>query len=167
MTTPPMSAEPLRELAASPRFWLAALGATILALVVLGAPSGIVPNPIFIRTIDTRLSDVVVWLITAPLIGLTLATYFVRPHTGGHSDSLTTQLTLGGFVAFFAIACPVCNKIVLLAIGMSGALNVFAPLQPILGVISVVLLAATLAWRLRQIARGCVRCVAVTETGSR
>lgn len=65
---------------------------------------------------------------------------------------------VGALAAYFAIACPVCNKIVLFALGLSGALNVFAPLQPIIGIASVALLTGTLGWRLRQVARGCARC---------
>jgi hypothetical protein len=148
----------MRELASAPRFWLAAPVATLAALVVLGLPSGILPNPVFIRTLPTQPADVAVWLITAPLIGFTLATYVVRPHAAGHGDGGGARLGLGGLTAYFAIACPVCNKIVLLALGVSGALDVYAPLQPIIGVASVALLTGTLAWRLRQLARGCSRC---------
>ncbi len=148
----------LREVAASPRFWLAAIAATLTALVVLGVPSGILANPVFVRTVATRSTDVAVWLISSPLIGLIVATYLVRPHPVDHPDRARTQLGAGALVAYFAIACPVCNKIVLLALGVSGALNVFAPLQPIIGVASVALLSGTLAWRMRQIGRGCSRC---------
>ncbi len=154
---------PLRQMLGNARFWLAAAAITLLALVVLGAPAGIMPNPFFIRTIPTRFSDVLFLLLSAPLIGLTLATYVVRPHAAGHADRGTTRVGLGGLVAYFAIACPVCNKIVLVALGVSGALNVYAPLQPIIGVISTVLLGATLVWRLRQVQRGCVRCATTSR----
>jgi hypothetical protein len=60
----------------------------------------------------------------------------------------------GGFAAFLAIGCPVCNKAALVLLGWSGALSIWAPLQPIVGVASLGLLAATLAWRLRLRARG-------------
>ncbi len=60
----------------------------------------------------------------------------------------------GGFAAFLAIGCPVCNKIALVLLGTSGALTVWAPLQPVIGALSLVLLAGTLAWRLRLRARG-------------
>ena len=40
----------------------------------------------------------------------------------------------------FAISCPVCNKLVVLALGTSGALTYFAPIQPLLGFLSVGLL---------------------------
>jgi hypothetical protein len=58
--------------------------------------------------------------------------------------------TVAGFGAFLAIGCPVCNKLALVLLGTSGALTIWAPLQPILGAASLVLLAATLAWRFRS-----------------
>ncbi|MEZ5295782.1 MAG: hypothetical protein R2697_05770 [Ilumatobacteraceae bacterium] len=48
---------------------------------------------------------------------------------------------LGGLISFFAVGCPTCNKVVLLALGTTGALDWFAPAQPILAVLSIVLLA--------------------------
>ena len=49
----------------------------------------------------------------------------------------------------FAIGCPICNKLVVALVGASGALNYWAPLQPLLGLASVAFLPATLAVRLR------------------
>jgi hypothetical protein len=144
--------------ARTPRFWLAALGGTALTLLVLGLPSAIIPNPVFGRTVPVRASDVAIWLASAPLFGLILATYAVRPHSSDHARGEEVRLGLGGLAVFFAIGCPVCNKLVLLALGTSGALSVFAPIQPIIGVVSLAFLVATLAYRLRQVARGCDRC---------
>ncbi len=36
------------------------------------------------------------------------------------------------YPAVFAIGCPVCNKLVVLALGFSGALAYFEPIQPAL-----------------------------------
>lgn len=55
---------------------------------------------------------------------------------------------IGTFGAWFAIGCPVCNKLALLALGYSGAMTYFAPMQPWLAGISVVLLAVGLVVRL-------------------
>lgn len=60
----------------------------------------------------------------------------------------------GGLGAFLAIGCPVCNKVALVLLGASGALSIWAPLQPLLGLVSVALLAGALAWRLRMRALG-------------
>jgi hypothetical protein len=51
--------------------------------------------------------------------------------------------------AVFAVGCPICNKIVVGLLGVSGALGVWAPLQPALAVVSLAVLAAAvvLCWR--------------------
>ena len=61
----------------------------------------------------------------------------------------TTVGAIAGVGAFLAIGCPVCNKIALVLLGTSGALTVFGPLQPLIGVASLLLLVVTLAWRMR------------------
>jgi hypothetical protein len=65
-----------------------------------------------------------------------------------------TMGTVASFGAFLAIGCPVCNKIALVLLGTSGALTIFAPLQPIIGATSLALLTGTLAWRFRLRTRG-------------
>ncbi len=160
----PLSAAPLGALLRSPRFWLAAAGGALLSLLVLGLPSAIIPNPVFGRMVATRPSDVAIWLAAAPLFGMTLATYAVRPHRSDHARGEELRLGAGGLAVFFAIGCPVCNKLVLVALGTTGALTVFAPIQPIIGIVSLGFLVATLGYRLRQVARGCERCSLVSET---
>ncbi len=145
------------------RFWLVAGLATAGSLLVLGVPTAVIPNPFFIRMTPTEAFNIVVWLISAPLIGLLIATY-VRPptHASGHEmrEPGAGRATIGGIAAYLAIGCPICNKVVVAALGVSGALSVFAPLQPIIGAGSLALLGATLAWRLRDRARRCERCAA-------
>lgn len=157
--------------------WAAAwTGASLLAF---GLVSAILPNPVFGRQIPPEPFAIAVWLASGPLMGLVAATYAspsrspgatVAPTLlggpasipggapAGEADSAptrqgTTLGTIAGFGAFLAIGCPVCNKIALLLLGTSGALTIYAPLQPVLGVLSLALLAGTLAWRLRLRAR--------------
>ena len=73
----------------------------------------------------------------------------------GGRDLGSSGFTLGGIATFFAVGCSICNKIVLLALGTSGALNVYAPIQPLIGMASLVILAATVRWSLRRRAQGC------------
>ena len=144
------------------RFWVVAILATAGSLVLLGVPTAVIPNPLFVRMTPTEVSNLAVWLGSAPLIGLLVASY-VRPptHSGSHAgtDAGAGRATLGGIAAYLAIGCPICNKIVVTALGVSGALNYFAPLQPVIGAASLALLGGTLAWRLRDRARRCERCV--------
>lgn len=57
--------------------------------------------------------------------------------------------SVGGLLGFLAVGCPVCNKLVVVALGTTGALSWFAPIQPVLAVASVVVLAIALRTRLR------------------
>ncbi len=61
---------------------------------------------------------------------------------------------VGGLLGFLAVGCPVCNKIALLALGYTGALQWFAPLQPWLAVAGIALLAYALSRRLATEATG-------------
>lgn len=143
------------------RYWLVAGLGTVGALVLLGVPTAVIPNPFFVRMTPTEGFNVLVWLASAPLIGLLIATYVPPPeHSAGHAGAErgTSRATVGGVAAYLAIGCPVCNKVIVATLGVSGALNIFAPLQPLIGVGSLVLLGGTLAWRLRDRARRCARC---------
>ena len=55
----------------------------------------------------------------------------------------------GTVLGWFAVGCPVCNKLALLALGYSGALTWFAPVQAYLAVAAVGLLGVALVRRLR------------------
>src|SRR5699024_3813475 len=54
-----------------------------------------------------------------------------------------------GILAWFAVGCPVCNKIALIALGYTGALTWFAPLQPYFAGIALVLSVIAVVWLLR------------------
>lgn len=87
---------------------------------------------------------------TAALAGLVLATYVRAPSAlAAPNPSGPRRLGwLGGFLSFMAVGCPVCNKAVLLLLGTSGALSYWAPLQPMVAIASVVLLAEAALRRL-------------------
>lgn len=144
------------------RFAATSVTGMLLALLLLGLPTAIVPNPLFARMTPTEGFNIAVWLASAPLLGLILATYVAPPrtlHAAAAEGGTGLPTTAGGLAAFLAIGCPVCNKLVVAALGVSGALTVFAPLQPLIGAASVGLLAATLGWRVRQLTAGCPSCV--------
>ncbi len=48
------------------------------------------------------------------------------------------------------MGCPVCNKLVLLALGYTGAIQFFEPVQPYLAAGAIALLAWALAARVRR-----------------
>ncbi len=147
------------ELRLDGRFWLTALVATVAAFAILGVPTAVIPNPWFIRMTPTEPFNVATMILSAPLMGVLTATYLARPTgTSGVPAEGGGRATVGGVAAYLAIGCPICNKIIVAVLGVSGALNVFAPVQPLIGAGSVILLSATLIWRLRRRSEDCVRC---------
>jgi hypothetical protein len=150
-----------RDRLLTPRFVFLSLLGSAAAMLALGLPAAVIPNPLFTRMTPTEPFNVAVWLASSALIGVVIATYVGKPphrtaharHTGGGAAT-----TLGGVAAFLAVGCPICNKLVVAALGVSGAFSIFAPVQPVIGAASVALLGATLAWRVRQLSRRCLRC---------
>lgn len=152
------------------RFIAWAIAWALVSLLAFGLVAAIIPNPVFGRQIPPESFAIAVWLVSAPLMGLLGATYsapaipaatatrlmplIIEPAGGASHRQGTTLGTVAGFGAFLAIGCPVCNKVALVLLGAGGAMTVFAPLQPLIGAASLVLLAGTLAWRFRLRARG-------------
>lgn len=131
------------------RRWAAAvLGALVVGLLV-ALPTAVIPNPVFGRAIEVTWWSYPTVILTGILGGLLLATYIREP--GEEKADFSLKLgTVGGFLSFFAVGCPVCNKLVLIALGTSGAMSFFAPLQPLLALASVGLMAYAVRARLRD-----------------
>ncbi|GAA3724904.1 hypothetical protein GCM10022205_06210 [Spinactinospora alkalitolerans] len=134
------------------RQWGVAGVGTAASLVLLGIPAVLIPNGLFSREIEPTWWSYPVWAATALLCGLLLATYAGPTPPTRRKDPTGPRGLGGGILAWLAIGCPVCNKLVLLAVGTSGALTWFAPLQPLLAVGGLILLAAALRTRLRAAA---------------
>lgn len=135
--------------------WQFAAAMAAASALAIGLPTDVIPNPVFGR----QGTPVEPWAmpilaITAILSGVLLATYLRASDTDdtvdtGGLDQPSRFGSLGGLLAFFAVGCPICNKIVVIALGTSGALTWFAPVQPYLGVVALGLLAWALRIRLR------------------
>ncbi|MFP5372099.1 MAG: hypothetical protein ACLGI3_15325, partial [Actinomycetes bacterium] len=106
--------------------------------------------------------------------GLLVATYVrdepERSHAAGRAEPATPPGDdrggqawggVGGMLTFFAVGCPVCNKLVLLALGTSGALTWFEPVQPVLSLLAVL----ALGWALRRRLAGQMRCPVPVPVG--
>lgn len=131
-----------------PSRWLVAAATGLFAALVMGVPTGVLQTPFYTRMTPVRWWDYPVWAISAVLVGLTAATY-VRAPTRPTRAVGAGRTIGGGLLSTFAIGCPICNKLIVALIGVSGALNYWAPLQPILGGLAVVGLAVAFVVRLR------------------
>ncbi len=152
----------------SARRWLAAAVAAVGTLLLLGLPSDLVPNPVFGRQIEAPGWALPVLVVTSVLSGLLLATYVREPARGDRAeieagdplaDRQGRRGALGGLLGLFAVGCPVCNKLVVMALGYTGALRWFEPVQPYLAVGAI----ALLAWALRARLRGEAVCAVPTD----
>jgi hypothetical protein len=129
------------------RRWLVAVSAAVAAALIIGVPTGVVETSFYTRMTPVRWWDYPVWVISAVLVGLTAATYVRMGPTSSGRDR--GGRTLGGtLLSVFAVGCPVCNKLVVAVLGVSGALTYWAPIQPVLGILSIALLATGLLLRL-------------------
>lgn len=157
----------------TPRQILVATASTIGVGIVLGIATVLIPNDLFTRDIPPVWWNYPVWIVTSAMTGMLIATY-IRPHRRAESGRVRAESSeaetptnagsgatdreerrtgrfaiTGGMLAWFAVGCPVCNKIALLALGYTGALTWFAPLQPVLAVAALVFSLVAVVWRLR------------------
>jgi hypothetical protein len=129
------------------RRWITVSVSAIITGLVISIPTAVLENSVFGREIAVTSWSVPVIVITSILSGLLFATY-VKNDSANTEDISLKIGTAGAFFSFLAVGCPVCNKIALVALGYSGAMNYFAPVQPFLAFAGVAILAYALIMRL-------------------
>lgn len=148
-----------------PRALVVGLLAAVGYVLVVGIPTVLIPNPVFSREIPPTWWSWPALLVTAVLVGALAASYVAPPQVpaagqdtpevladaGDPDEPMNVRGVAGGLLTFFAVGCPVCNKLVLLALGTSGAIAWFEPLQPLLQVAAVGLLSWALQRRLSSL----------------
>lgn len=132
------------------RRWLLGSAFAVGYAVLVGVPTDLIDTPWFWREIPPTWWAWPALIVSSVLAGLLTATYVATPGQGSSDESSTGRGMVGGVLTFFAVGCPVCNKLVLLALGTSGAISWFEPLQPALQMLAIGLLAWALHARLRN-----------------
>ncbi len=132
-----------------PRRWLTAAVASVLVALAVGLPTDVIPNPVFGRPVPVTWWSYPVLVATAILGGLLVATYVRVEELDAESERTARTGGFAGLLSVFAVGCPVCNHLVVLAIGVTGARQWFEPFQPVLAVLSLGLLAYALVARLK------------------
>ena len=144
------------------RRWVVAAAVAAGTYLFFGLSTAVLANPVFGRSVPPTPWAPEVLIATAILSGLLTATYVRNDGPApirlealeAVSDSGTGTRTaragaVGSLLAYLAIGCPVCNKIALLLLGTTGALNLYGPIQPYLGAIGIAMLSLALVIRLR------------------
>lgn len=137
----------------SARRWLTSVAAAAAFVLVVAVPTDLIDTPVFGREVPPTWWAWPSLLMSSLLGGLLVATY-VRAPTQPDRTSTRRGGWAGGLLTYFAVGCPVCNKLVLLALGSAGAMTWFEPFQPVLQVAAVLLL----IWALRSRLLGELSC---------
>lgn len=135
-----------------PRFLISAILGVALVALALGVPTDIIPNPWFVRMIPAETGNYFFWVGSSILTGILLATCVLPRET---RDRIAAASAGSGFLVLLAVGCPVCNELVVALLGVSGAFNYFAPMQPYPGAASLLMAGAALFVRLRGAQRAC------------
>ena len=125
-----------------------ALGVIFAAIMfaALGTVAALWENPLFMRMTPTGGFEIALLLLLSVLTGL----YVGLPQTECGKRTAGT----GGVIGFLGIACPVCNKILVLLFGSTLLLEYYEPARLYLALGGTALLAVAIWLKLTR--RGCV-----------
>jgi hypothetical protein len=122
------------------------VGVAAAMFVGLGTIAALWENPLFMRMTPTGGFEITLLLLLSALSGL----YVGLPQTECGKRTAGT----GGVIGFLGIACPVCNKILVLLFGSALLLEYYEPMRLYLALSGVALLAVAI--RLKLTRRGCI-----------
>ncbi len=122
----------------------AGLATAPLAFGALGTVSALWENPLFVRMEPAQGFEIPLLGVLAALTGAYVAVR--RPACSAN------KATAVGVLGFIGIACPVCNKILLLIFGGELLMTYFEPVRIYVTLLSIALM-AWLVWREVKLAR--------------
>ena len=123
----------------------------LIIFFVFGIATVLIKNPFFIRMTPVYWYDYVFLVLTSILSGAYIGLWHYNKNNQKNINSKCNYAADGGAVGgFFSFVCAICNKLLIWILGLSGVIAYFMPFQPILGVISVILLSYTvyLQWKM-------------------
>lgn len=88
--------------------------------MAVGVPSALLANPFFVRMTPVPWWNYAAWVATSVLSGILAATYWHAPSAPGTPRRAGTVANIGSMLA---VGCAVCKKLVVAALGVSGALG--------------------------------------------
>ncbi len=103
------------------RQWSAGMAVAVVTFVVLGTVAALWENPLFIRMTPAGGWEIGLLALLALLSGVYVVVR--RPFCSNKT------VGIGGVLGFLGVACPVCNKILLLIFGGDLLLTYFEPIR--------------------------------------
>ncbi|MEP4527382.1 MAG: hypothetical protein ABJ050_08575 [Paracoccaceae bacterium] len=122
--------------------WIKGVITSLFSFATVGTVAAVWDNPFFVRMTPAGEWEIVLLAILSALIGLYLA---IRQTSCG-----TQRMTVGGIVGFVGIACPTCNKILLLIFGGEILLAYYEPIRIYVAAVGVFVVAAVVLAELRR-----------------
>jgi hypothetical protein len=129
---------------------LVATASAVAFALVVAVPTDLIDTPLFSREIPPTWWAWPSLLVSSVLGGVLVSTY-VDPRRAPQDTGTERRGLVAGVLTYLAVGCPVCNKLVLVALGSAGAVTWFAPFQPVLQLAALGLLAWALVRRLRTL----------------
>lgn len=106
---------------------------------LFGTVTVLIPNSFFIRMTPTSTIDYVFLALTSVFLGTYLS--FHRYQKKVSAGKCNAAAYGGGVFGFLSFGCSICNKILVLALGMTGVLVYIEPYRPYLGTVGIALMA--------------------------
>ncbi|OJW18859.1 MAG: hypothetical protein BGO51_00075 [Rhodospirillales bacterium 69-11] len=128
----------------TPHWWrlTAGIAAGLTSMAVLGTVAAVWPNPFFIRMVPTAGYEIPLLLAQSALLGLYVA---VRRPTCG-----IRRIGFASAINFLGVACPICNKVLMLIFGATALMTYFEPVRPYVGILGVALGMLAVVTQLRR-----------------
>jgi len=119
------------------------IGSIVAFLIFLafGTVTVLIKNPFFIRMTPIHWYDYLFLILTSTLSGAYIGLWYYAKNNKNLNSKYDYVAGSGAVGGFFSFSCAICNKLLIWLIGLSGVVAYFMPFQPVLGVISVSLLA--------------------------
>jgi len=111
---------------------------SIILFVTFGVLTVLIPNKFFARMTSVTTLDYVFLVLTSLLSGIYLS--FHQYHKKYGSKKCDIAATSGGIFGFLGFGCAICNKVLVLLLGITGVLTYIQPYQPLIGFTGVGLL---------------------------
>ncbi len=124
------------------RAWMLGALVTLLGFAGLGTVSALWPNPLFMRMTPAGVWEISLLAALSLLGGLYVA--LRRPACADRTAGA------GGIVGFLGIACPTCNKLLMLLFGGELLLAYFEPVRLYVAAAGAAILALALLFELRR-----------------
>lgn len=111
--------------------WLSAFIYSIGFFILFGIVTELIQNKFFIRMISATALDYIFLTLTSILLGTYVSFYrYGKKHL---DKACTASAYSGGFFGFLGFGCSVCNKILVLLLGVTGVLTYIEPYRPFIG----------------------------------